>query len=40
MGLAPSRNSENPGKSEVAKVPVPIFSRFEFPRLGDVTRGS
>jgi hypothetical protein len=26
MGLAPSRNSENPGKSEVAKVPVPIFS--------------
>jgi hypothetical protein len=27
MGLAPSRNSENPGESEVAKVPVPIFSQ-------------
>ncbi len=26
MGLAPSRNGENPGKSAVAKVPVPIFS--------------
>jgi hypothetical protein len=25
MGLAPSRNDENPGKSAVAKVPVPIF---------------
>jgi hypothetical protein len=25
MGLAPSRNGENPGKSVVAKVPVPIF---------------
>jgi hypothetical protein len=27
MGLAPSRNGENPGKSAVAKVPVPIFSQ-------------
>jgi hypothetical protein len=27
MGLAPSGNGENPGKSAVAKVPVPIFSR-------------
>jgi hypothetical protein len=25
MGLAPSRHGENPGKSAVAKVPVPIF---------------
>jgi hypothetical protein len=25
MGLAPSRNDENPRKSGVAKVPVPIF---------------
>jgi hypothetical protein len=31
MGLAPSRNDENPGKSAVAKVPVPIFSQ---PRSG------
>jgi hypothetical protein len=31
MGLAPSRNGENPGKSAVAKVPVPIFSQ---PRRG------
>jgi carbon storage regulator len=30
MGLAPSGNGENPGKPEVAKVPVPIFSQ---PRL-------
>jgi hypothetical protein len=28
MGLAPSRNDENPGKSAVAKVPVPIFSQL------------
>jgi hypothetical protein len=27
MGLAPSGNGENPGKSAVAKVPVPIFSQ-------------
>jgi hypothetical protein len=27
MGLAPSRNDENPGKSAVAKVPAPIFSQ-------------
>jgi hypothetical protein len=27
MGLAPSRNGENPRKSVVAKVPVPIFSQ-------------
>jgi hypothetical protein len=27
MGLAPSRNGENPGKLAVAKVPVPIFSQ-------------
>jgi hypothetical protein len=27
MGLAPSENSENIGKSVVAKVPVPIFSQ-------------
>jgi hypothetical protein len=27
MGLAPSRNGENPGKSAVAKVPVPILSQ-------------
>ena len=27
MGLAPSRNGENPGESAVAKVPVPIFSQ-------------
>jgi hypothetical protein len=27
MGLAPSGNGENPGKSVVAKVPVPIFSQ-------------
>jgi hypothetical protein len=26
MALAPSGNGENPGKPEVAKVPVPIFS--------------
>jgi hypothetical protein len=25
MGLAPSRNGENPGKTAVSKVPVPIF---------------
>jgi hypothetical protein len=25
MGLAPSGNGENPGKSAVAKVPVPNF---------------
>jgi predicted neuraminidase len=31
MGLAPSRNGENPGESEVAKVPVPILSQ---PRTG------
>jgi predicted MPP superfamily phosphohydrolase len=31
MGLAPSRNGENAGKSAVAKVPVPIFSQ---PRRG------
>jgi hypothetical protein len=30
MGLAPSRNGENAGKSAVAKVPVPILSQ---PRL-------
>ena len=27
MGLVPSGNGENHGKSEVAKVPVPIFSQ-------------
>jgi hypothetical protein len=27
MGLAPSGNGEDPGKSAVAKVPVPIFSQ-------------
>jgi YVTN family beta-propeller protein len=27
MGLAPSRNGENPGESAVAKVPVPIISQ-------------
>jgi hypothetical protein len=27
IGLAPSRNGENPGKSAVAKVPVPFFSQ-------------
>jgi hypothetical protein len=27
MGLAPSANGENPGKTAVAKVPVPIFSQ-------------
>jgi hypothetical protein len=27
MGLAPSENSEIPGESVVAKVPVPIFSQ-------------
>jgi hypothetical protein len=27
MGLAPSENPENLGKSLVAKVPVPIFSQ-------------
>jgi hypothetical protein len=27
MGLAPSRNGENPRKSVVAKVPVPILSQ-------------
>jgi hypothetical protein len=27
MGLAPSENPENLGKSVVAKVPVPIFSQ-------------
>jgi hypothetical protein len=27
MGLAPSRNGENPGKTAVSKVPVPIFSQ-------------
>jgi hypothetical protein len=27
MGLAPSGNGENPGKSAVAKVPVPVFSQ-------------
>jgi hypothetical protein len=34
MGLAPSGNGESPGKSAVAKVPVPIFSqprRVELP---------
>jgi hypothetical protein len=36
MGLAPSGNGENPGKSAVAKVPVPIFSqpRQQFPVRG------
>ena len=27
MGLAPSANGENPGKTALAKVPVPIFSQ-------------
>jgi hypothetical protein len=37
MGLAPSGNGENSGKSAVAKVPVPIFSQ---PRREDAGEGS
>jgi hypothetical protein len=35
MGLAPNGNGENPGKSAVAKVPVPIFSQ---PRRAGIGR--
>ena len=34
MGLAPSRNGENPRKSGVAKVPVPVFSQPRSVRNG------
>jgi hypothetical protein len=32
MGLAPSRHGENPRKSAVSKVPVPIFHSLAAPR--------
>jgi hypothetical protein len=39
MGLAPSGNGENPGKSSLAKVPVPIFSQPRSVRwIADGTR--
>jgi hypothetical protein len=36
MGLAPSREGANPGKSAVAKVPVPIFSQPRSVRFSDL----
>ncbi len=35
MGLAPSANGENPGKTALAKVPVPIFSQPRRTPIGE-----
>jgi hypothetical protein len=35
MGLAPSANGENPGKTALAKVPVPIFSQPRRAPIGE-----